>query len=750
MNRILQFVLSAVIACHAPDVLAQTPPPAAPASFSTVTHFVIPQSGVVSTAGQGKLAIQAVDVTLDINGRIATTNYKVRLANFGTPTINGTIAVPVPTNPVLENVTFNGTRTRHGVLHEQQARDELVKLAFTSKNPRPLAFCGNALVCSKTLAVNGNENTTVSISFQQTMSQVGARVDYVLPRTEAIDYAVPWNITARIRSDSPISTVYSPSHELQTTRRSTNEFTTQLAATARVEPGSFRLSYLNQNNELSATVFAYPEPEIGGGYLLMLVGLPADVNTRSSLTRREVTLVLDRSGSMVGRKMGQVQQAAAGVLQQLGQNEYFNTIGYNDDTLMFADAPVVNSTKNNIAGKQFVRNLSPRGGTNYEAALQEALQQKPTAGALRIVLFLTDGLPTVGQTSEKALGDQVVANNPHRRRVYTFGVGPDVNTALLERIARETRATANFVLANESVSDKLAGVIRKLKIPVAADLQLTVLDESGQPAPDRVADLLPSQLPDLFSDDHVVLLGKYVGTKPLTIRLRGNLLGKDVDCRFPVSFDDAKAEYSFVPRLWASRKIALVVDTIRDLGADADQLVGRKGSDPKLVGLVDEVLKLTADYGIVTEYTAFLAKSPKSQSYRSVLKQALSNFDTRAYNTRMGVAAINQQMNLYAQRGQSQLKRRNGYIDANMKAVKITTVQQVNDRAFFLRDGTWTDGRALRQASKSTPLRVVKFGSGEHRKLIKKLVDEGREGTIAIPGDVLLWIDNQLVSVRSN
>ena len=479
------------------------------------------------------------------------------------------------------------------------------------------------------------------------------------------------------------------------------------------------------------------------------MGLPADVKTRPSSTRREITLVLDRSGSMVGPKMGQVQQAAEAVLKELGQHEFFNTIAYNDGTLMFAESPVVNSTNNNGAGVRFVNNLNPRGGTNYEAALKEALRQPPTAGALRIVLFLTDGLPTVGQTSEKALSDQVIVNNPHGRRVYTFGVGPDVNTALLERIARETRATAHFVLAKDSVSSRLAEVVRKLKIPVAADLRLTVLDEHGKPAPGRVVDVLPSQLPDLFSDDHLVLLGKYVGTTPLTIQLQGNLLGKDVDCRFPVSFDDARTEYSFVPRLWASRKIALVVDTIRDLGADADLLVGRQGMDPKLTGLVDEVLKLTADYGIVTEYTAFLATSPKSQSYGAALRQALGNLDSRAYNTRMGLSAVNQQLNLYAQRGQSQLNGRNGYFDANMKAVTITTVQQVNDRAFFLRDGTWTDGRALRQANKSTPHRVVKYGSPEHRKLITQLADEGRAGTIAIPGDVLLWIDNQQVSVKS-
>jgi Ca-activated chloride channel family protein len=145
---------------------------------------------------------------------------------------------------------------------------------------------------------------------------------------------------------------------------------------------------------------------------------------------------------------------------------------------------------------------------------------------LPLVLFLTDGLPTVGDTSERSIRDLVSKKNPHDRRVFTFGVGYDVNTHLLEKLADDSKGRAEFVLPQEDVEVKVARVFKSLSGPVLTDVVLRVLDPKGDEALGRVRDILPARLPDLYEEDQLVLLGQYVGEAPVTFEISGRYFGK--------------------------------------------------------------------------------------------------------------------------------------------------------------------------------------------------------------------------------
>src|SRR5262249_46615397 len=149
-----------------------------------------------------------------------------------------------------------------------------------------------------------------------------------------------------------------------------------------------------------------------------------------------------------------------------------------------------------------------QGGTNIHDALLEALRQPLADEMLPIVLFLTDGLPTVGQTSERAIRALARTGNAHERRIFTFGVGVDVNTPLPEKLAYESRATTAFILPGENVEAKVAAVFRRLHGPVLADPVLTVSTRGSRI---RARELIPGRLPDVFEDDQIVVLGQYLG-----------------------------------------------------------------------------------------------------------------------------------------------------------------------------------------------------------------------------------------------
>jgi Ca-activated chloride channel homolog len=390
---------------------------------------------------------------------------------------------------------------------------------------------------------------------------------------------------------------------------------------------------------------------------------------------------------------------------------------------------------------------------------------------LPLTIFLTDGLPTSGRTRETDIRSAVIAANKHKRRIFSFGIGFDVNAPLLTSIANSTRATTTFVLPKENVEAKVSDVFRRLSGPVLADPQLATLDPAGKVTTRAVRELLPAQLNDVFEGDQIVLLGQYQNDEPLHFRINGNYLGSPRVFDFKFDMKNATTRNAFVPRLWASRKIARLVEMVSDAGADnatAAQPGGRTivsssiaarvapGSsgvasvdDPKLKELVAEIVRLSTEYGVLTEYTAFLATDGTDFSKRDALNdQARNSLVNNAQNVRSGMGGVTQSMNVSAQSNQSRSNRANFYLTQNMQRVEITNVQQITDRTFFRRNERWVDSSLLEREKNLKPDQTIEFGTPEFYKLVDRLVQEGRQGILALSGEMLLMIDGKTVLIK--
>ena len=755
-----------LIALLAAPAAAQAQEMRASLYHSTAHNLVLPQARAYSLApGTGRVAITGVTVGVVILEQAATTTMDIDLKNPTGRRLEAELIVPVPAGAVVRGFTFQGAAAepKAELLPRDEARRTYDGIVAKIRDPALLEFVGYNLIRSSVFPVPPNGTQKVRLTYENILKADGDRIDYELPRSDSLDYKAPWYISVRVKSGRPISTVYSPSHKLETlSKELTDTDGTKLHVTsvrtvkgAEKEPGMFRLSYLIEKAGVTASLLAYPEPKLGGGYFLLLAGLPEkpEAGADGPAIKREVTLVLDHSGSMRGEKIEQVREAAMQILAGLQEGEAFNIMAYNQTVNRFAPAPVVATEKSVKAAGEYLGALRPTGGTNIYDALLEALRQKPSEGMLPIVLFLTDGVPTIGRTGEVEIREMALKANTQQRRIFAFGVGVDVNTPLLEKIALESRATATFVLPRENVEVKVAQVFKRLTGPVLASPQLHTFDAQGKPTNARTLELLPATPPDMFDGDQMVLLGKYVGEEPLTFVLSGNYLGKPRTFRFTFGFDKATTSNSFVPRLWASRQIAVLIDAIRVLGADSGPVTAQNAAaDPKLKELVDEIVRLSTEFGILTEYTAFLAREGTDLAARdAVLAEAVSNFNTRAVRTRTGLGSINQFRNNDSRRMQFVA---NGYansnfLDANMNRVEITAVQQLNDRAFYRRGDRWVDSRIVGQEDAAEPKTIITFGSEEFRKLAMRLAAEGRQGTISLRGDIVMVVDDEPILVRN-
>lgn len=680
------------------------------------------------------IAVTAVDASVSIQDEFASTTLSVTISNRGTTQAEAVLLLPVPDGSVLRSFTYEGGSKgiEARILPRDEARGLYDAIVAGSKDPALLEFANTGAVRSSVFPVPAGSTQRVVLSWEQILPEDSGRLDYLLPRTEALDHQVPFSLTVNVRSTVRVAAIHSPSHEI-VTERSDSATIVKLSPSATRQPGSFRLNVQRQTGELSAALTAYPDSVSGGGYFLLSVAPPPPRADAPPL-RREITLVIDKSGSMAGAKMDQVRAAALQILEGIRDGEAFNLVAYNESVEAFSAAPVIRDSGQAAAARRFLEGIHVSGGTNIHDSLLFALHQPPTPGCLPVVIFLTDGLPTVGNTSSRAIREAAKAGNPHQRRLFTVGVGVDVNSPLLSALARGARGTPTVVLPDEDVELKVSALGRRLVGPLLADCRLV-------PDTGRVQDMLPVPA-DLFSGERIVALGRYSGRDPLSFTLTGRDAGGDREFRFTFSPDRASPANNHVPRLWAAGKIATLTESIRDLSDGSP--VPR--NDPRFRELVDEIVRLSREFGILSEYTAFFAddRAPLAAGAEAV-RHVESELRARALSASSGAGAVNQERNIEEWRN-GRLNPRNSYLKEDLTSAEITTVQQVGDRACFRRGNRWIDSR-LAMSADDPPDEVAPVGSARFGEVVDHLAASGRLACLALPGDLLIEVNGRRVLI---
>lgn len=391
-----------------------------------------------------------------------------------------------------------GAKPAAELLPGDQARAIYDGIVAKMRDTALLEFMDCNLIRSSVFPVEAKGEQKIRLVYEQLLEEEEGRIDFMIPRSESLDFNIPWSVTASIESKRPVSAIYSPSHPIESKITKQKKGSLVEAKTAKgqgSQPGPFRLSWVLGGEGVSASVFVYPDPETGGGYFLLLAGLPGDIPGKKSNENkilREVTLVFDRSRSMGHGEIDQACEVALQILAGLEPGEAFNMIIYNDKISAFASEPVIKSDDTMRRAEKFLKTFQAQGGTNIYSALHEALNGETTSEMLPIILFLTDGLPTSGNTSETAIRDLALKSNPNNRRIFSFGVGADVSVPLLEKIAYATRATPSFVLPDEDIEVKAGRVFAQLAGPVLTEPRIVTLNAKDKPAPARTCDMLPA------------------------------------------------------------------------------------------------------------------------------------------------------------------------------------------------------------------------------------------------------------------
>jgi len=422
---------------------------------------------------------------------------------------------------------------------------------------------------------------------------------------------------------------------------------------------------VRRSTEPAIAVLTYA-PAHENGLALVTLSPPA-ISPR--VTDRDVTLVLDVSGSMSGEKIKQARAAGLQLLSTLGPSDRFRLIDFSTDVRTFRDE-FANATAENVrAASRYLESLDASGSTNISGALEEALRPAVAAGRLGLVLFVTDGQPTVGERDPETIAARV-ATLRGSRRIFSFGVGADLNVALVERLALEGRGTAQFVRPNESVERAVSIVASRLTNPVVTDLRVYA---DGV----RLLKTQPSQASDIFAGQDFVMLTRYDGSGATRLRFEGRTANGPIQWTSRVVFPESSRENSFIARLWATQRIGYLSAEKRRNGGSSE--------------VDDEIKQLGEHYGIPTEFSSYLVVEPGMQP----------RGDTRLLNQVVvsGVAAAapapsNATKSFEAARASS-AQRAAMSVSAVDEAIGLSkddkSVRREGNRLFVLRDGVWTD-----------------------------------------------------------
>jgi Ca-activated chloride channel family protein len=741
-TTVLAAIVSALCLCPGTTSFAQT------VHTHTYTHthttVFLPHVRPMPQA-PGPVTVSKVEADIDIQEQAARTTLTIALRNPGTSPREGQVVLPVPQGAVLKAFALEGSGVKADaeLLPRDEARRIYDEIVGRLKDPALLEFAGMGALRSSVFPIPANGEMRVRLVYEELLPVDGARVDYVLPRTEAPDYKVPWSFHVRIRSKDGVPSVYSPTHDFDFQAQDGESVVA--ARKSDIETGPLRLSIVRKDGRpLPATLLAAPGSGKDDNYFLLLLASPQSPDSARKM-KREVMVVLDKSGSMAGEKIEQTLGAVKQVLGGLEDGEKFNVITYNEAVESFAPKPVERTPESMQDVRRFLDGVRVSGGTNIHDSLARALQQPAIPGMASLVLFLTDGIPTVGTTSEKKIRSSIAEMNKDRRPIFSFGVGVDVNTPLLARLADDSRAVPAFILPGEDIELKVASVFRKLQGPVLMDPAL-VSEGNG-----TVSDVLPDRLPDVFAGDQVVLIGRCRDVSALSFKLTGT----NVDGPFTASYSfptvKPSSANSWIARLWATRKIAVLTQALRDLGADDVQPTAPPHmSDPRVAELVNDIVRLSREFGVLTEYTAFLARDGAALHATANAAAAQTIANLNGWNgTRSGQVAVAQDGNIERQKASKKLDKANYYYDAQLKLQEVGGVCQVADKTFYKSEGKWVDAaKTSGGAGVSSPAKDVAIGSPEFRDLVDRLVSQNRQNCLSLSGEFEITVDNERYLVR--
>ncbi len=647
--------------------------------------FIIPQPPPHVVRPVPDLAVKYHHVRVTVEDQVARTHIDQVFVNDSPHELEGTYIFPLPEDAAISDFAMfvDGERLSGKVLDRDEARRIYEDIVRGRRDPALLEYVGRNAFQARIYPIPAYGEKRVQLTYSEVLLAEQGLVHYVYPlSTEQFSSRLLEEvvITIDLQSSVPIKAIYSPSHSIAVERSSETSALISFEATDVRPDTDFELYYTIADDDVGINLLSYRERGEDGFFLLLVA--PKMEKDTGAVIAKDVIFVLDTSGSMEGKKLQQAKDGLEFVLERLNEDDRFNIIAF--DTSVTTYARSLRPASEVRDARRFVRGLSAGGGTNIHRALIEAIDMTSDERP-QFIIFLTDGLPTAGVTDVQDIITDVDRAAPEDIRLFTFGVGYDVNTVLLDTISQEHRGASAYVEPDENLEIEVSTFYAKISTPLLSNLELQLEGVV-------VEDLYPYPLPDLFAGTQLLVVGRYRDSGRAQVTLQGTVNGRLRTFSYPAARLPSQGGHEFIPRLWATRKIGYLIKEIRLHGEDRE--------------LLDEIISLSVRYGIMTPYTSFLVDE-RQDILTYTGRQDLAAESKLAAPMAMPVTGAEAVADSQMQSNLLQSEQGGGSYAAEIKVVA--------NKTFVLRDGIWTDTTYDPQEMRAT---LVQFGSTMYFQLV--------------------------------
>ncbi len=709
--------------------------------------------------------IKELNVETRLIDQVAKVQVSQTFVNTGNLPMEVSFVFPLPYDGAIEQMTLmiDGREYPAKLLDAKEARRLYEEIVRRNRDPALLEWMGTGLFRTSVFPVPAGASRTVSLRYSQICRKQEGLTDFLFPlstakyTSEAVEQVA---IRTTIESQEEIKNVYSPTHAVEIQRPDPKHATITFRSKNEVPSSDFRLLYDVGKGKVSTRVLSYRPDKNQDGFFLLLAS-PEIKSADQKRPEKTVLLVIDRSGSMSGKKIEQVKAALKYVLNTLRAGDLFNVIAYDSQIESFRPELQRFDEESRKAALGFVEGLYAGGSTDIGGALRTALGQLQDGKRPSYVIFLTDGLPTVGETDEMKIAADAKQWNKVHARLFTFGVGYDVNSRLLDKLVHENFGQSEYVRPNEDIEDRVSKLYNRIESPVLTGVQLQfVFDELKTEDGPPVNRVYPKDSFDLFAGEQLVAVGRYRRPGVAKVIVQGSVGESLQKLDFPATLVEKSNDegFAFIEKLWATRRVGEILDEL-DLKGKNDELV-------------KELVELATRHGILTPYTSFMAdegvnlRDTVGNMTRADRRlEALSSADGRSGFAqramkgdmkRAQIAASSPSFAPAAERAADAMAAKpsggmgGGYSSPALqvegeKAKRelreaSQNMRQIGNRNFFRRNGQWVDSQVTK-AQEQNARRVKQF-SDEYFKLAET---HGRRLSQYLVFDepVLLNLDDQ-------
>jgi len=779
LSRSIAVVACALLACvaaQAQGIIIPEPCHRCPRPVPIPPDFRLPLT----------LKVKSIHITTKIADQVATTKVEQVFENDSPYTLEGTYFFPLPESvSITEFAMWDGDKRLVGEVRSRaEARRIYDEIVRSRRDPALLEYAGKNLFQASVFPIPGNSDKKIELSYTQVLRNESGTVAYRYPlgtgwranslvadepprpmppivrpqvpnpRRHPTNNA-PSRISAEIELSANVSIkdVYSPSHELEVKRDGERRVRASFEARGSAAQPDFQLFYTVSEKDFGLSLLTHREPA-KDGYFMLRVSPKAELDERE-ISAKDVVFVLDTSGSMA--EDGKMEKAKAALrfgVSALEPRDHFNIISFAGEEHLMSAHQIEANEEGKRRAREFIERMRATGGTNINDALLAALTQFQAAERPRMIVLITDGQPTVGITDASRIMQNIKQANHANTRLFTFGVGYDVNTLLLDGLAATNRGAVDYIEPNEDLEVKVSNFFAKVNHPVLSDVKI---DWGGV----EIEKVYPREIPDLFHGSQLVLIGRYhaahtgssimrptnspagapmlaafasdhfksspresASSRKLRITLTGKVNGQERRFIYDdVQFPESQPENEFLAQLWATRRVGHLIEQIR-LNGEARELR-------------DEIVDLGTRYGIITPYTSYLVLEPGMAGRRLADLRDERRDSPRQQNAsppatlgnlggfRPGGSADSSSIPL-AKDGRvavQESKKQAEMIGAEKiaqpkddQASASRPIRNIAGKTFYLRDGVWLDSEF--KADAKLPEVKLKFASDPYFTLI--------------------------------